>query len=367
MSSELLSRLESQAASASTEAVALTYRAQWACAAARLGKIDQARSVIAALRSSNTAYSPELTAWIFLAEGMTHHFESLSSAALDRFKRAYGLAVAFGNVEIRSMAAAWIGASEFLLANYESAAKHALEAIQNASERVPLAKARAHLVLATCLDGAGALELASAHYTKARSFAVEARDISMQSVVLYNVAAFRVSRLSVDDAFGDSVAAELGVAQLEVSSIGNLDNGLGLGSLKAMVPLLRAQLHLIGRQWSEADALYDEFTAEATTQGLARHAPRYLAERAQCQAMLGRRADALRLVDDAVGQLVGRVDPDDRAACHCRLSLCLSSLGDLAGSQAHLEAARIHRAALRDFQDQLRRQTIELLSTGAGK
>lgn len=367
MSSDLLSRLESLAGAASTETVALIYRAQWACAAARLGKIDDARSEIAVLRSRNSAYSPELTAWIFLAEGMTHHFESLSSTALDRFRRAYGLAVAFGNAEIRSMAAAWISASEFLVAEYESAAKHALEAIRYATESVPLAKARAHLVLATCLDGAASLALASTHYMKARNFAVEARDISMQSVVLYNVAAFRVSRLSVDDAFGDPVAEELGVAQLEVSSIGNLDSGLGLGSLKAMVPLLRAQLSLVGRRWSEADALYEQFTAEAATHGQARHAPRYVAERAQCQAMLGQRAEALRLVDQAVSQLVGRVDPDDRAACHARLSLCLSSLGDQAGSQKHLEAGLRHRAELHAFQDRLRRQTIGIINEESGK
>ena len=366
MASELLSRLESLASSAPTEAAALTYRAQWAGAAARLGKLNEARSVIAELRSRNSAYSPELTAWIFLAEGMTHHFESLSSSAMDRFKRAYGLAVAFGNAEIRSMAAAWMGASEFLVAEYESAARHALEAMQHASEHMPLAQARAHLVLATCFDGAAAVELASAHYARARQFAIEARDISMQSIVLYNVAAFHVSRLSVDDAFGDPVAEELGVAQLEVSSIGNLDSGLGLGSLKAMVPLLRAQLYVIGKQWSEAEALYDQFTTEAATHGLARHAPRYLAERAQCQAMLGRRDDALCLVDEAVDQLVGRIDPDDGAACHARLSLCLSSLGD-SRSEQHLEAGVRCRAELRDFQHRLRRQTIKVINEGSKK
>lgn len=367
MNSGLLTRLESLAASAQTEPAALTYRAQWACAAARLGKIGEARSEISVLRSRNLAYTPELTAWIFLAEGMAHHFESLSSAALDRFKRAYGLAVAIGNAEIRSMAAAWMGASEFLMANYQSAAKHALEAIQHASDGVPLAKARAHLVLATCLDGAKELELASAQYAKARQFAIDAHDISMQSAVLYNVAAFRVSRLSIDDAFGEPVEDEVGVAQLEVNSIGNLDAGLGLGSLRAMVPLLRAELHVIGGRWSEADALYGEFTEEAATHGLARHAPRYLAERAQCQAKLNRRKDAKRLVEEAIGQLTGRVDSDDRAACHARLSLCLSSLGDQAASRMHVETARKHRVEFDEFQSQLRRQMTEVLGEGFGK
>jgi hypothetical protein len=73
---------------------------------ARLGQIETTRTEIAALRSYNTSYTPRLTAWIFLAEGLIDHFESLSTKAADRFQRAHGLAVAIGDPEIRSLAAA---------------------------------------------------------------------------------------------------------------------------------------------------------------------------------------------------------------------------------------------------------------------
>jgi hypothetical protein len=353
MTNELLTRFEALAHSAATDADRMLYRAQWACAAARFGQIGATRSEIGTLRAQNTSYAPLLTAWIFLAEGLADHFESLSATALDRFKRAYGLAVAFGNPEIRSLAAAWMGASEFLLADYEAASVHAAEAIQHAPENGFLAKARAYLVLANCLNGLGAEALASKHYAKARSFAIAARDISMQSAILYNVAAFHVSRISIEDAFGESTERDCGVAELEVNSIRNLDTGIGLESLRAMVPLLRAQLLLIKRRWSDADALYAEFTSEAATHGQARLAPRYLAERAHCQAMLGERQTAARLVADAIEQLVGRVDSDDRAACHARLSLCLSSLGAEADSQGHREAALRYRAEFVAFQTRL--------------
>jgi hypothetical protein len=79
--------------------------------------------------------------------------------------------------------------------------------------------------------------------------------------------------------------------------------------------------------------------------------------------MLGRRDDALCLVDEAVDQLVGRIDPDDGAACHARLSLCLSSLGD-PRSEQHLEAGVRCRTELRDFQHRLLRQTIEIIDEG---
>jgi len=281
--------------------------------------------------------------------------------ALDRFKRAYGLAVALRNPDIRSTAAAWMGASEFLQAKYETAAEHALEAIEHAPADNPLAKARAHLVLANCLNGAaGALDLAPLHYTKARQFSIEARDISMQSVVLYNVATFRVSRISIDDAFGDSVEEECSAAEMEVSSIDNLDSGLGLKSLQAMVPLLKAELHLIRRRWLEADALYGKFTLEATTHGQTHQGPRFLAERAQCQAMLGQRDDAMRIAKQAIDQLVGRIDADDNAACHARLSLCFASLGDAATSKKHRDVALQSRAEFAEFQRGLRPKIVSI-------
>lgn len=354
MAESLLERLAALAASAATDISRSIYRAQWACAAARLGQIAVARAEIGSLRSKNAGYAPQLTAWILLAEGMVAHFEALSSSALDRFKRAHGLAVALSDAEIRSMAAAWMGASEFLLAKYEDAANHAVEAITHAPSNGALALARAHLVLATCLSASGALTLAQAQYTRARQYAVEASDISMQSVILYNVAAFHVSRISIDDALGDSVVEEIKLAELEVSSIGNLDHALGLGSLQAMVPLLRAQLCVIKGQWADAQALYAEFTTEATSHGLARHTPRFLAEHAQCQVMLNRREDALRLITEALEGLRGAVDADDRAACHGRLALSMKALGDRTASEQHQQEGLRSRTEFAEFQSTLR-------------
>jgi hypothetical protein len=360
MTNDVLRRLEALARSADTEASRLAYRAQWACAAARFGQIGAARSEISILRSQNATYAPQLTAWIFLAEGLADHFESLSATALDRFKRAYGLAVAFGDPEIRSLAAAWMGASEFLLAEYEAASLHASEAIQHAPEGSSSALARAHLVLANCLNGVGDQRLASSHYAHARSHAVKARDISMQSAILYNIAAFHVSQISIDDAFGEPFGDEVKTAKLEVNSISNLDSGLGLESLSAMVPLLRAQIFLIEEKWAEAEDLYRKFTEEAATHGQARLAPRYMAERAHCLAMLDRRDDPMQLVSAAIEQLVGRVDPDDRAACHARLALCLASLGAAAQSKVHSEAAIVSRADFLAFQVKLRPKIVSI-------
>jgi hypothetical protein len=66
--------------------------------------------------------------------------------------------------------------------------------------------------------------------------------------------------------------------------------------------------------------------------------------------MLGQGDNAAHLVTEATEQLTGRVDSDDRAACHARLSLCLSKLGRDIESRAQFEAAKRHRAEFATFQ-----------------
>jgi tetratricopeptide (TPR) repeat protein len=351
MNTQLVTRLQALAESASTENERLMFRAQWACAIARLGQIKLARSETANLRVLNASYEPRLTAWIFLAEGTADHFESLSTGAVDRFKRAHSLAIAIGDAEIRSLAAAWMGASEFLMAQYESACLHASEAIQHAPQTGTHALTRAHLVLANCLNAVGQSALASNHYGKARRYAVEAGDISMQSAILYNVAAFHISRISVDDAFKEPVGTELAIAELELNSIANLDIGLELDSLKAMVPLLRAQMLVIRRLWSEAEAIYASQIVEAATHGQLRIAPRYLAEQAQCLAEMGMQKEAIDLALKAQSALTERTEMDDRAACYARVALCFTAIGMNAEATAHLAKASVCRLAFAQFQD----------------
>ena len=365
MSSDLLSSLQSRADAAATELERWTLRAQWACAAARLGQIDLARAEITKLRSHNITYAPTLTAWIFLAEGTVDHFESLSTAAVDRFKRAHSLAIAIGDAEIRSFAAAWIGASEFLMAQYEAACVHAAEAILHAPTTGAPALTRAHLVLANCLNAVGEIQRASVHYTRSRQFAVEAHDISMQSAILYNVAAFHISRISLEDAFDEPCNVQLGTATLELNSIDNLDNGIGLGSLRAMVPLLRAQLHLVERHWTAAEAIYASSIGEAATHGQLRLAPRYLAEQAHCLAEMGAHEKAIDVVSQAESQLIDRTDMDDRAAYHARLSRCLSKLGRVEDAGAHMQTAISSRNAFTKFQSEHRERIASIAMTAA--
>lgn len=362
MPGTLLSQLEALANAATDEIARATFRAQWAGAMARLGRVEAARTEIAKLRAINAAYTPQLTAWIWMAEGLADHFESLSVNALDRFRRAYGIAVSFNDVELSCFASAWIGASEFLAGEYENATKHSLIAIERRSEAGALALSRAHLVLANVFSAIGALPAASVQYAKARHFAVEARDISMQSAVLYNVAAFRIARISLIDAFGTNVTREAVDAELELNSITNLDLGIGVQSLSAMVPILRAQLELVKRQWADADEHYTNSLPKAATYGQLRWEPRFLAEQAHCKVMLGQHERATDLASGAVTQVSTRLDLDDLAACHARLALTYSALERGDDARRHLAEARHYSDQFAARQDLQREKISRLVS-----
>jgi phosphoribosylaminoimidazole-succinocarboxamide synthase len=358
----LLARLESLAKSATSVEEQICFRAQWAGAMARLGSIDATRSEIAKLRQANASFAPRPTAWILLAEGLADHFDSLSTNALDKFKRAHALASAMGDAELKGFSAAWLSASEFLVGAYDSAVTHALEAIQRGSPGGEVALSRAHLVLANILYTIGLYREASAQYAKARSFAIDAHDISMQSVSLYNVAAFRIARISLENALGKSVdSAELKAAELELNSIENLDAGLGVHSLRAMIPILRAQLSLVQERWEEADQHYSRSIPEAATYGQLRWEPRFLAEQSHARAMLGQREEAMRLVRRAIESMSDRVDVDDLAACHARISLTLGAIGDADEGAAHLNKARTFAESFAARQSDYRRQLSPLL------
>jgi tetratricopeptide (TPR) repeat protein len=363
VTSSLATQLEALAHGALNEVDRAVYRAQWACAMARLGRIDDARKETDKLRGANAYKSARLTAWILIAEGLADHFESLSSTALDRLRRAYGLATASGDADSRSFAGAWIAASEFLIGNYEAALKGALEAIGCAPTNGYVGLSRAHLVLANCLSVAGEYAGAAAHYANARKFAIQAHDISMQSVLFYNVAAFRISRLSLRDAFGESLESETGHARLELESISNLDRGLRVESLTAMVPLLRAQLLIVERKWADAEALYSAAIPEATSHGQARWASRFLAERSHCQAMLGMRDAAASSASDAISCLSDRTDLDDLAACHARLSQSFATTGNKSAAEDHLRTAHVYLGRYEAFQRQLAARFGDVLSS----
>jgi tetratricopeptide (TPR) repeat protein len=357
MSQTYLSRLTSAVASAKTNDELAIHRAELAGALARFGEIDGSKALVAEIRRSNPMYLPSLSACALLAEGQILHFQSLATGAVKSFRAAEALSRSANRIDIAATALAWVAASEFLNGDVSTAAKHACTSLREASLNAFSARARGHLVIADCLSSAGLSALASKHYLVARDHASKMGDISMQSTVLYNKAAFELSELSLSRVNKTTTDESVRRVDLSIQSVESLDASIGLSSLSSLVPILRAQFAVAAEAWNRGIALYDAHLSKAVTQGQDRWMAKFLAERALCLARTGAIDEASSACDSALAQLDKCMDLDDLAISHSRLASTFAALGKQS------EAAEHERASLellKSFRDQQTRVQFEL-------
>jgi hypothetical protein len=326
------------AAGSAQERLVLTARK--AGALARLSRFDESRELVTELRSQNLGFDPRLSAWIIFCEGLDSHFSSLATgSALDRFRRAYAIAVASGDRELSAISAAWAANEEFVAGRAASAIEQVRAAFAWADVDNAEARARANLVVADLLSWAGQGERAKKWYTAARACAIEGGDLAMQSVVLFNSAAFHVANLVIADCMGTCAPSHLREIELEVNSVANLDRGIGIDSLTTMVPLLLADIRACEGRWSDALRLFQIHIDHLAEQGQSRLVSRFLAQLAWCKL---NSSDVQGAIDDmrsALAHAQDGCDLDDLFVLYERAARLQRALGDEKGAIDHHFAA----------------------------
>lgn len=330
-------------------------------ALARLSLVEDARRLIRGLRQENEGHEPQLAAWIMLAEGLVDHFDSLGAYSVDRFKRAYAIGTAIGDTELAALSAAWLANAALIDGNAGAIAAPLTQAFRLASADQHEALGRASLVVADALSWSGERAQAKPWYRQARHHAIEDGDIAMQSVLLFNEAAFRVAALVMADCRGEQDAQETRFTAMTVESVATLDFGIGLQRLTSMVPLLRAEVCTVEQRWTDALALLEPNVRLAGVHGQARIAPKYLAEMAYCHASLGDTARSIEYLERALRDAVECTDQDDLFVLFSRAAAVTALAGQDSEAQAHrLRAARC-LAEFQAFQGGLRTLVQELV------
>ena len=343
MPSRLIDRLDAEIARAEGVLEREFLKARRAAALARHNQFAEARFALAGLRSQgqrlrNTA----LAAWIALVDGLIDHCESLSTGAREKFARAHALAAEAGDAAVQAEAAAWLAVADLNANDIAATVAHASEAVRLAPADAHAARARAALVVGDTWRFAGEDAIAQAWYQRVRQSAAAEGDLSMVSMLLHNMAAFRAYRISLDDAFGNGDQAEAQRVLMEAESTGNYDAGVGNEQLVAQVPLLRAQLMTVLGQFEPAIALIDAQLPRARSEGQAHREARYLADAAHAEVRLGRLEEATRRLRAIQQALPLMSEVDDLAATHARLAGVLQALGRDEQAQAHRASAQRH-------------------------
>lgn len=340
MPNRLVERLDAEIALADDPFVRECLKARRAAALARQGLFSDARFALAGLRSQSARLRrPLLFSWVALVEGQIEHCESLADSARGRFAQARQLAIDAQDDAMQGECAAWLAVSDFNANEPDAMALHAREALTLAPADGHVARARASLVVADALRYAGEDDAAQPWYAQVRRHAMAEGDVSLVSMLLHNVAAFRAGRIALDDALGRADIADAQRVLMEAESTSNYDAGVGHGQLLTMVPLLRAQMLVVLGRFEEAVSVIDAQLARAREEGQTRRVALFLADAAYCEVRMEREKEALRRLRQLQPLLARVLEPDDQAAMHARLAVVTRALGRAAAADQHAAAA----------------------------
>ena len=325
-----------------------------ACALVRFSYIEEATVILKDARSKAGPYDPRLSAWTMFCEGLMEHFGTLADRASRDFKRAYAVSVAAGDMELAAIASAWVAHAEFCAGNLAAVPGPLVQAFSLGDGTNDAARARACLVVADMYNCAGDPKTARAWYKRARDAAVNDGDIAMQSVVMYNDTAFRVSNAVFDDCRGAVDPHAVMLASTAVDSIGNLDLGLGRRHLTSMTPLLRAEVRSLQRKWDEAIGLFDAYLCDRSVEAQRRLMPKFEVQRAYCLAMTGDHRLAVQQARDAVEQAGACTEFDDLYVLHCRAATVFEHASMREESEVQRQSAERCLGALMAYQADLK-------------
>ncbi|MDO9113803.1 MAG: hypothetical protein Q7U63_08400 [Polaromonas sp.] len=222
---------------------------------ARLGRFEEARQMVSAVRQQfGHGQSGRVTVWLMLAEGLIHHYEDLSPIALERIRGAQVLGSAMGYSTIVALASAWRAHIEFERSDFQSMIASIELALKNIGADEHDAQARLAIVLSNAFMIAGNRDQGQLWFKHGHYHAVKNGDQASIDALLYNRAAFLLARLRALNCKVPVEAGDIAKARMEVASAKNLQTLLRVSALEGHVRLLEARLHLLEANFESAIA-----------------------------------------------------------------------------------------------------------------
>lgn len=336
MQSRYLNHLEAAITAAASPLVADCFRAERACYLARQGQLDEAKALVTALRKKYiNAPNVAISSWLSLAEGLGSYFSNLGPGSRDKVLRAHVLSAAAGLIKMKALSASWLSQMDFTLLDVESLARNVKIALQLAAPDDHSSRSRASLVIAQALHVSGRLDLALPWYRRAHNHAISQGDDATISALMHNMVCMRLDNLRQAKLTGIGDLSESTFILTGTESTVRFDELIGASSLHALNPLLRARIHSLLGQFSDALTLYEMQISDNSTNDLSRMRSDLLSDVAWCCIQLNRRDGALKSALAAEANLLSETQIDDRAATHTRLGWVYLALGDEESAKRH--------------------------------
>lgn len=333
----------------------LVLLAKRACNLASHAYLQEAASNTAELRIANDAYDPRLTGWINFAEGVIEHFSTLDSKrALYKLSRALLFSQMASDRELAASCSAWVAHCNFVDGRIDAVAENIVNAFKWSDASEHEARGRASMLLADAFGSIGNSQKSRYWFRLARNHASESGNIAMQNVMLFNIAAYSVSRLTLDDCVSRADPDEVRHAGMEVASASNLNAALGIQALPTLVPTMQAELSIVEKKWSEAAIIFDNHPSAILSNGPRRLIPKFIAQRAWCHANMDEHVAAEAMLNRALELSAECTDDDDRAVLHFRLSGIARLIGLKESESENMEVALEYLSRFRNHQTKIR-------------
>lgn len=220
---------------------------------ARLRDFDGAKRTIEDLRSIyGDGRSGVVTVSINLAEGLVHHFGSFGPQALDRFNRAQVLSIAMKYSAGVALSSAWKANYHFEFEEYDEMARCLLLAREHTSEDNYDALTRLGMILFNAFTMLGQKHAAQVWFLRTKDAASKNKDRSSIEALLYNKAAFSVTRARAESCLAPADPEDLRSFRMDVLSAKNYQDLSKLASLPEHLVLTTARLNLLEGNYLEA-------------------------------------------------------------------------------------------------------------------
>lgn len=172
--------------------------------------------------------------------------------AFDRIARAQLLARAMADRELLSIASAWKAHYEFETSNYQAMLASLESARESADKRNLDALTRSAMVLCNAFLICGDKANADKWFAACREGAVSAGDQASTDALLYNRAAFGVSRLRARNSVAGVIEGDLTVSRREVSNALNFQGLTSTAALTNFIHLTDARLLMLEQKYDLA-------------------------------------------------------------------------------------------------------------------
>ncbi|MFM7507807.1 MAG: hypothetical protein ACKO3M_14875 [Rubrivivax sp.] len=254
---QLLDRIESRLSNERDELVRAELLATKAAYLGRIGQSEEALGIIHAVRQTfNDGRSGRVTCLILVAEGVIQYHSFKNQMALDKFARALLLAEAVRHPDLIGICAAWKAFIDFDLSRFESMQRSLLLVRDLGLEQYHAVQSRVAVTLMTASILLGRSASARKWFHHGHQHAVAEGDLACIDGLLFNTAVFGLARQRVAWSLGTMDQQACATIRAELQSARNLQNMVGITTMRGHIDLCVARLDLMeGNAGAAVEAL----------------------------------------------------------------------------------------------------------------